>query len=194
MLQDVAAPIEHQEALIAPTHVYTRLKVRIATQVSHNNGVRVVLKLAVPAPNLAASVIPHRITDQDFIAAVTVGIESIREMPCKTPPLPQKLKPIIKDPKTRIDVLNKNFMPTLVARKIEKGEGIAIFKLIWPKRLAMKSRWHPDPVPYFSCTTLQDLKLKVPHENDFIAPVAVNIVNLKRRVIGHESVSWVGAS
>ena len=51
-----------------------------------------------------------------------------------------------------------------------------------------------DPLPQPARIALQDLELEVLHHHDLVAAVAVDVVDLKRRVGGQEAVARVGTA
>jgi hypothetical protein len=80
VLEDVALEVEHEERLVARAPVDARLRLGIAGEVADGDGVHVIAELAVVAPEAPALVVPHRVADEELVAAVAVGVEGEREV------------------------------------------------------------------------------------------------------------------
>src|SRR5262249_18319221 len=78
--EDLPAAVEDQEALVAPPGIDARLGLGFGTEAAGCEAVGVVAQLLVTAPELMAVVVPDRVTDDDFLAAVGVEVDRIRVM------------------------------------------------------------------------------------------------------------------
>src|SRR5262245_11874673 len=98
MLQDLSFPVKRQNALVTPPRVNFGLRSGVIAEISHGDAIGVVLEFGVAAPELPTCVIPERVSDQDFVPAISVRIERIRKMPSLALPFPQQFQTIVEYP------------------------------------------------------------------------------------------------
>src|SRR5579859_3270154 len=118
VLQNLAALVEDQQSLVAAGGIGARLGFGIAAEISQKNRVGMIVELFIVAPKLAAGVVPERVAQHEFIAAVAVNIGRVREVSGLALAVPQQFEIIIEDPKIPITVFYQNFLTVFRAGKI----------------------------------------------------------------------------
>src|SRR5262249_51336165 len=126
MLEDRSPAVEDQEAFVASPGIDTRLSLRVGAEAPDRQAVGVVTQLVVPAPELAAGMIPDRVPDREPLATVAVKIEGIGIMAGLAVSLPAAFEPVVVDPEVRVAVLDEDLLAPAVSREIEKGQRVAV--------------------------------------------------------------------
>ena len=189
----VAAQIEHDEALVAAAGVDARLGLRIAAEVADHDAVGVVLQILVVAPELFARVVPERVADGELVAAVAVHVERIRIVPGLPVALPQQFELVVVDPEVRVAILDQDLAARRGCRRGSRRR--------WSRRCRARRAAPCRPrASSASRPTLLTLpvrpsriwSLKSLHQHDFVPAVAIDVVDLERRVVGEQAVARIG--
>ena len=134
----------------------------------------------IVAPELLAVRAPHGVADHELFAAVAVHVERVGVVPQVALPAPQQLQIVVEDPEGAVAVLDQDWP---ACRQVEEVDRIADLELVRPLLVVRGRLGHPGPLLHLAGPAVQHLDLEILHHDDFVLPVAVEVVDLERRVV-----------
>jgi hypothetical protein len=146
------------------------------------------------APAALAVGAPQRVPDEKLLPSITVDVGSKRIMARLPFSLPKKPQIFIEDPEAAIAILHEDLARRAGTAQVDEQQRVADVQLVRAVLHVARNGWKPGGPLNPSGRAVEHLQLEVARGDDLGAAVAVEIVDLKRRVVGEEPVLWIRTS